>query len=287
MNPKFLLMKEKAASALILFMTFASIHCQNSDAYQVYAIKFENSFLAPASDIAVGASTGDSVRMCFMFWLLKGDNGRNILVDAGFIDSAAAADRNYVRPDRMLQRINIFPEDITDIIVTHPHFDHIGGVNLFPKATVWMQKKDYYYFVGDAWQEDGFSEGFEKEDVRTILEINLQGRLTFVDGDNIEIMPGIKVYTGSKHTYENQYLLVNSNSESNKILIASDAIWLYYNLDNLLTIPTYVFDPIAYVEAMKRMKTLVTNPDFIIPGQDDRVFSKFPEVYEGIVKIGN
>jgi glyoxylase-like metal-dependent hydrolase (beta-lactamase superfamily II) len=45
-------------------------------------------------------------------------------------------------------------------------------------------------------------------------------------------------------------------------------------------------DPKAYVEAMKRMKTLVTNPDLIIPGHDDQVFSKFPEISKWIVKIG-
>jgi len=86
----------------------------------------------------------------------------------------------------------------------------------------------------------------------------LQGRLKLIKGDNIEIIPGIKVFIGSKHTFENQYLLVNSNSKTNRILIASDAIWFYYNLNNLLPIPTYTFDPKAYVEAMKRMKTLVS-----------------------------
>jgi glyoxylase-like metal-dependent hydrolase (beta-lactamase superfamily II) len=105
-------------------------------------------------------------------------------------------------------------------------------------------------------------------------------------GDNIEIIPGIRVFIGSKHTFENQFLLVNSNSKSNKILIASDAIWFYYNLNNLLP-ATLCLDPKAYVEAMKRMKTLVTNPDFIIPGHDDLVFSKFPTVSEWVAKIGN
>lgn len=100
-------------------------------------------------------------------------------------------------------------------------------------------------------------------------------------------VPGIKVFTGSKHTRENQYLLVNPESETNRIVIASDAIWFYFNLDNLLPIPTYTFDPDAYVEAMKRMKTMVTNPDYLIPGHDDLVFSRFPELCRGVVKIGN
>jgi glyoxylase-like metal-dependent hydrolase (beta-lactamase superfamily II) len=114
----------------------------------------------------------------------------------------------------------------------------------------------------------------------------LQGRLKLVKGDSIEIIPGIRVFIGSKHTFENQYVLVNSNSKTNKILIASDAIWFYYNYNKLLP-DTLCMDPKAYVGAMKRMKTLVTNPDFIIPGHDDLVFTKFPNVAEGVVKIGN
>jgi glyoxylase-like metal-dependent hydrolase (beta-lactamase superfamily II) len=270
----------------ILFMTAIISNCQTGDEYQVFAIKYTDGQNIAAPRMVAGANPKDSLRVCNMFWYLKGENGKNILVDVGFIDTTKTGIKNYVSPDLVLQRINVLPSDITDIIITHPHNDHIGGINLFPKAKVWMQKDDFDYFVGEAWQENGFSIGFQKNDVRNIIEINLQGRLKLVKGDNIEIIPGIKVFTGSKHTFENQYLLVNTNSKTNKILIASDAIWFYYNLNNLLP-ATLCMDPKAYVEAMKRMKTLVTNPDLIIPGHDDIVFSKFPKIKEWIVKIGS
>ena len=97
-------------------------------------------------------------------------------------------------------------------------------------------------------------------------------------------MPGIKVFTGSRHSFENQYLLVNSNSEKDKVVLASDASWSYYNLDHLVSIPL-IIDSIAYVNALKRMKTMVSDPDLIIPGHDDLVFQKFPKVADGIVRI--
>ncbi len=279
-------MINKFTLASILFLTAIISYSQNSDEYKVFALKYIDGQNIPAQRMVVGANPKDSIQLCYMFWFLKGDNGRNILVDVGFIDTSKTGNKNYVRPDLVLQRINIYPSDITDIIITHPHNDHIGGINLFPNAKVWIQKDDFDYFVGEAWQENGVSRGFQKNDVRNIIELNLQGRLILIKGDNIEIIPGIKVFIGSKHTYENQYLLVNSNSKGNKILIASDAIWFYYNLDNLLP-ASLCMDPKAYVEAMKRMITLVTNPDFIIPGHDDLVFSKFPIIKEWIVKIGN
>lgn len=270
----------------ILFLLAITTDCQNSDEYKVYAIKFYDARNISAQQMVVGANPNDSLRVCNMVWLLKGENGRNILVDVGFIDSSKTGIKNYLRPDLVLQRINVYPSDITDIILTHPHYDHIGGINLFPKAKVWMQKDDFDYFVGEAWQDNETSKYYRKNDVRNLIEINLQGRLKFVKGDNIEIFPGIRAFIGSKHTFENQYLLINSNSKTNKILLASDAIWFYYNLNNLLP-ASLCIDPMAYVEAMKRMKTLVTNPDFIIPGHDDLVFSKFPKIAEWIVKIGN
>ncbi len=270
----------------ILFLTSFASNCQKGDEYQVYALEYRAGGKTLAKNMVVGANPKDSIDGTYMIWLLKGDNGRNILVDAGYLDTIKIRWKGYIRPDSLLERINVYPSDITDIIMTHPHYDHIGGINLFPKAKVWMQKDDFDYFVGEAWQENGKSVAFQKNDVRNIIEINLQGRLKLVKGDDIEIMPGIRVFIGSKHSFENMYLLVNSNSKTNKILIASDAIWFYYNLNNLLP-ATLCFDPVAYVETMKRIKTLVTNPDLIIPGHDNLVFSKFPKVADGIVKIGN
>lgn len=280
-------MKRTIGFIFILQLICLEANSHSKDEYKVFALRYMYYGYSPAKELAIGAGEKDSVRVCQMIWLLQGADGRNILVDTGQLDTSKTRKKYYIRPDSLLECINVHPSDITDIILTHPHYDHIGGINLFPKAKVWMQKDDFDYFVGEAWGENGFSKGFKKNDVRNLIEINLQGRLKLVKGDNIEIIPGIKVFIGSKHTFENQYLLVNSNSTTNKILIASDAIWVYYNLENSLPIPIYTFDSIAYAEAMKRMKTLVTDPNLIIPGHDDLVFSKFPKVAEGIVKIGN
>ena len=265
-------------------MFFPSGCKKKSDHYQVFAVKYLELKTTSAKNAAIGANPNDSVKNCFMVWLLKGDNGRTILVDAGYTDTSKIRSNKYVRPDLVLQRMNVFPSDISDLILTHPHWDHIGGISLFPKATIWMQRADFDYYVSGKWQEDGHSEGFTKDNIPDILNVQAQGRLKLVEGDSIEIIPGIRVFTGSRHSWENQYLLINANSKNDKILLASDASWFYYNLNHLLSVPL-VIDPVSYVKALRRMKTLVTDPDMIIPGHDDLVFSKFPEVAEWIVKI--
>ncbi len=268
----------------ICWILFAACGFSQSETYKVYALRFKYAGVYSAKNAVVGSSPTDSVNVCYMICFLKGDKGHNILVDAGFLDSTAVNSKTYIRPDLILKDIGLTPADITDIIITHPHYDHINGISLFPQGKIWMQKKDFEYFAVDSWKTENKLSGFKPEDVRSLMEAALKGRLNLVDGDNIEILPGITVFTGSKHTMENQYLLVASDS-GKKVLLASDAIWYYLNLNQLAPMEYYVIDPVAYVNAMKRMKTLVTGDRLIIPGHDNGVFLLFPKVSENVVII--
>lgn len=257
-----------------------------NNVYEVYAIEYAawNAHV-PLKAVAVNAVSDDSITFSYYIWLLRGDNGRCVLVDTGFLEDTTGSRMHppqYQRPDLALQRIRVNAGDITDVIITHPHHDHIGGLALFRKATIWMQQGDYAYFVGAAWQQGADSRGLDKRDVLNTVQANLDGRLRLVNGDSLEIIPGIRVFIGSKHTYESQHLLVNTSTE--RVLIASDDSWFYYNFQNLLSVPL-TFDTVAYVKQLRRMKTLVSNPDLVIPGHDALVLSKFPAVAKGVVRI--
>ncbi|CAN5739928.1 N-acyl homoserine lactonase family protein [soil metagenome] len=273
---------------VLLILCSCEIFAQQEH-YQVYAIKFASPTRPFAiSDLADKGPTTDSVKMDFMIWLIRGDNGRNILVDAGFLNNIEEARefnlKYYQRPDSALLKLNVKAGEITDIILSHPHWDHIDGVDLFPNAQVWIQKEDFNYFVSTAWQKDGNNGGFNKRDVRKMVELNLAGKLTLVDGDDKEIIPGIKVFTGSRHTFNSQYVLVQTGID--KIILASDNIWIYYSLEHLVPASAGgTLDPAGYVKAMQRMKILASDPRFIIPGHDSKVFTLFPAVTDGVVKI--
>jgi glyoxylase-like metal-dependent hydrolase (beta-lactamase superfamily II) len=275
---------------LLLLPLFLSLQSwSQTEHYKVYAVRFASTATAwPISMWADQGPQNDSVHIDFMIWLIKGDNGKNILVDAGFLNSIEDAKEfgvvHYIRPDSALSKLGLKAGDITDIILSHPHWDHIDGIGLFPNAHIWIQKEDYNYFVGAAWQKGGNNGGFNKRDVRMLLDLNLAGNVTLVDGDDKELIPGIKVYTGSRHTFNSQYVGVATGT--NKIILASDNIWIYYSLEHMR--PASVggtLDPEGYVKSMIRMKTLVTNPRFIIPGHDAKIFTLFPKIADGVVKI--
>jgi glyoxylase-like metal-dependent hydrolase (beta-lactamase superfamily II) len=281
-------MKFKLISLFILVLS-SSLHtrAQNTK-YRIYAVRFARSgFPFTAADWASGGSKKQRLDITFSIWVIKG-LGRTVLLDAGFKkDIEDAKDfqlKEYVRPDSALQQLGLRADQVTDIIISHPHWDHIDEIDLFPKAHFWMQKEDYNNFVGAAWQEPKSTGGFAKRDVRKLLELNLAGRLTLVNGDNKEIIPGIRVYTGSKHTYNSQYVLVKSGKQHT--VLASDNVWIYANLDHLIPpVKTGTLDPAGYIRAMKRMKTLASSPKLIIPGHDGQVFQRFPFLSYGIVEI--
>jgi glyoxylase-like metal-dependent hydrolase (beta-lactamase superfamily II) len=269
-----------------LLLGFKHLKSQTPPTYNIYTLKFASSGNVPISELASGGSNKDSVKLLFMFWLIRG-NGKNILVDAGFTpESGWEKDiPSYKRPDSVLLEMNIRADEITDIIMSHPHEDHIDGISLFPKAHIWIQKDDYNYFVGEAWQKQNTSGGFSKRDVELIVDFNIAGRVTLVDGDNKELFSGITVFTGSRHTYNSQYVLVQTGKD--KVIIASDNIWVYYNLDHLASSPYLAgtMDTVAYVNSMKRMKTQASDIKYILPGHDAAVFARFPLVKPDIVEI--
>nr|WP_315223784.1 N-acyl homoserine lactonase family protein [uncultured Flavobacterium sp.] len=275
--------------SLIFFILNYGIGFSQTPNYEIYALKFASiEKLLPLAVNVLDAPENATVDPAFIFWLIKDNKGKNILIDTGFWENIPQVKdfgiTKYIQPDKMLAELNLKAEDITDIILTHPHWDHMGGIDLFPDAQVWIQTQDYNYFVGNAWQKEGHNGGFNKEDVRKIIERNLTGKLTFINGDNQEILPGITVYTGSQHTFDSQYVLVETNND--KIIIASDNVFTYYNLEHLKSAPAHAtFNTEAYIKAMIRMKTLVSDIKFIIPGHDNLLFSRFPKITDNIIRI--
>jgi glyoxylase-like metal-dependent hydrolase (beta-lactamase superfamily II) len=159
-------------------------------------------------------------------------------------------------------------------VISHAHWDHMGGIDLFPRATVWIQKDEFRYYTGEAWQAGGDPGGIDPEDVQELVKLNTEGRLRLVDGDNVELFPGIRAYTGGRHTYASQYLCIAGDPP---FVLASDNVYLYRNLAEHAASATFTeADHAANVAAQNRMIELAGSPDRVIPGHDALPFKKFP-----------
>ena len=245
--------------------------------YSIQAIRLANSPGDSVADMVVGAPKDEKIDTIYAFWLIRG-GGRNILFDSGFHRERWFKEwtiKDYLRPGEAVKLAGVNPEEVTDIVISHAHWDHMGGIDLFPKAIVWIQKEEFRYYTGPAWQPGGDHGGIDPDDVQQLVRLNTQGRLRLVDGDNVEIFPGIRAYTGGRHTFASQYLRVDGNPP---FVLASDNVYLYRNLAEHKASATFSdADHAANIAAQSRMIELAGgNPDRVIPGHDAAQFQKYP-----------
>ncbi len=253
--------------------------------YEVYAIRYGTIPGFSLAGLIAGADRDQRLDIPLMIWLLKGSDGHVVLVDSGFYRDNLVQQwkvQDFVRPPEAVVRAGVKPEDVTDLVLTHMHWDHAGGISLFPKARVWIQKAEYAYYTGDAWQAKTTHGGIEPDDVIAVVQLNLQGRLGLIDGDGQRPLPGIACYTGGRHTYASQYLVVNS--KSGRTVIASDNVYLYQNLEKHAAVAG-ALDIASNLAAQDRMRAQASDLKLIVPGHDPAVFTRFPTVAPGVVRI--
>src|SRR5512132_2145963 len=126
-----------------------------ADKYDIYAVRYATLANFPVSSLVAGADRGRRMDIAMMIWVLKGVDGRIAIVDSGFHRERYFTQftvKDYVRPSDAIAPLGIKPEDVTDLLLSHMHWDHAGGIDLFPRARVWVQKDEYDYYTGDAWQ---------------------------------------------------------------------------------------------------------------------------------------
>ncbi len=266
------------------FATGASAQAGQKPQYQVYAIRYATIPDFRVAGLVKGADPARQLDIAMMVWLIQG-NGRNILVDSGFYREQFFRQwkvNDFVKPSESVAQLGLKPEDITDVIITHMHWDHADGMDLFPKARIWLQKDEYAYYTGEAWQQKGTHGGIDPEDVLAVVKLNLEGRVGLVNGDAQEIIPGITCYIGGKHTFQSQYVGVSTNAGT--VVLASDNMYLYENLEKHLPI-AQTLDADSNLRAQDRMRQLAANPRLNIPGHDPAVFERFAKVSDRVVKI--
>jgi glyoxylase-like metal-dependent hydrolase (beta-lactamase superfamily II) len=253
--------------------------------YEVYAVRFAVLPGFPVSELVAGADKSRTLDIPAMVWLLKGSNGRRVLVDAGFYRQKFVdrwKPRDFRSPADAVLAAGVRADEITDIIISHAHWDHVDGADLFPAATIWIQREEYAYYTGPAWHARDTHGGVDEEDMVALLKINLQGRLRFVDGDNQEPIPGIRTYTGGRHTWASQY--VSAQAAGGLAVLTSDNVYLYENLEKRAAI-AQTLDAASNLKAQDRVRALGDAGATIVPGHDPAIFERFPTVADGVVRV--
>lgn len=143
-------------------------------------------------------------------YLLR-SGGRTIVVDAG----VGAIDNGKYRGGLFLENLRehgVEPEDVTDVVFTHLHFDHVGwatrkGEIVFPEATYRVHQADWDYFVESSAAEAGA--------VKKLAP--LRSRLETFD-TNTTIAPGLDARPMTGHTPGSTVFVVSNGGETGVLL---------------------------------------------------------------------
>jgi glyoxylase-like metal-dependent hydrolase (beta-lactamase superfamily II) len=219
----------------------------------------------------------------YFVWLVRGQ-GREVLVDTGFSAAMAARrGRQHLRcPTEGLRSLGAEAHGIKDVIITHLHYDHVGGFELFPRATFHLQEREMRYATGRYMCQECFRGAFEAEDVVGMVRRVYEGRVQFHDGD-AELMPGVSVHLIGGHTMGLQVVRVATRRGA--VVLASDASHFYANMEQVRPFPI-VWSVAEMVDGYRRLRDLAESPAHIIPGHDPLVLQRYPApsgALEGIV----
>lgn len=257
-----------------------------AEKFDVYAVRFATIANFPVSSLISGADRSRRLDIAMTVWVLKGVNGRVALVDSGFHRDqyfTAFAVKDFVLPSEAIAPLGIKPEEVTDIFLSHMHWDHAGGIDLFPAARVWVQQDEFEYYTGEAWQSRNTHGGIDADDVLEMVKRNTMGRVTLVRGEDETSISGIGFHVGGKHTWQSQFVSVQTRAGST-VVLASDNVYLYENLDTHKPI-AQTLNADSNLRTQDRMRSLASALKLVVPGHDPAVFDRFPHISDRIVKI--
>lgn len=268
----------------VVLAALVALHAE-SDTYEVYAVRYATIANFPVSSLIAGADRSRRLDIAMMIWVLKGAGGRVAIVDSGFHRDRYFRQftvRDFVKPSEAIAPLGLTSADVTDIFLTHMHWDHAGGIDLFPSARVWVQKEEYDYYAGEAWQSQTMHGGIDPEDVLSIVKRNTEGKVSFVRGDDQTSLPGIAFGVGGRHTWQSQF--VAAQTRAGTVVLASDNMYLYENLDTHKPI-AQTLDAASNLRTQARMRSLAADSRFVVPGHDPAVFDRFAKISDRIVRI--
>ncbi|MFQ5798754.1 MAG: MBL fold metallo-hydrolase [Bacteroidota bacterium] len=209
--------------------------------------------------------------------LLLVGNGKTILVDVGigrkFNDKLLdiyKLDHSRTSLESSLKRRAVSPSDVTDVILTHLHFDHAGGSTVriddknrpaFPNATYYVQKAHWDLALHPTEKDRG---SFMELDYLPLQE---SGVLEFVE-EEIEIFPGIELFLCHGHTDAQQLPKISDGQTT--VFYCCDLIPTASHLP-LPYIMSYDLRPLQTLEEKKRFVSRACEENWILFFEHDPV----------------
>lgn len=247
--------------------------------FEVYALKYAERDAVRSEHFLGGDAHDGPMPMDYFVWAVVGQS-RTWVVDTGFGEpDAVTRGRRLIRSTAdALAVIGVDAAAVTDVIVTHFHYDHIGDLAQFPAARFHVQDREMAYATGRLMTHPTLAHAFTGEHVADLVRLVHGGRVVFHDGDD-ELTAGLSLHLIGGHTLGLQ--VVRVATDHGALVLASDASHYYANMDSQRPFPI-VADVGAMVEGWRRLRELADPAGAVVPGHDPLVLQRYPAAAAGL-----
>ncbi len=222
---------------------------------RVYAVKYAERDARRGEHFLGGDPHDAPMPMDYFVWAVVGDD-ETWVVDTGFgtLDATRRNRRLLRTAAEALATIGVDAHAVTDVILTHAHYDHAGGLEHFPSARFHVQEREMAFATGRPMTEPGQSHGFTADHVAALVHHVHTGRVVFHDGDE-EVAPGLSLHLLGGHTDGMQVVRVETGNGA--LVLASDSTHYYENFETGRPFPI-VYDVDAMVDGWATLRRLAS-----------------------------
>ena len=245
---------------------------------EVIAIRYGTYLSTRAENYYRFTSYGEpdgQLKLDYFFWLVR--MGSEVtLVDTGFAPEVGVRRGRscLIDPLRALDQLGVSAKEVTRVIATHFHYDHVGNLASFPNAMIVVQRAELEFWTGPLADRLQFSQVVESKEIAYVARAAAEGRLVVLDGD-APIDQGLDVKLIGGHC-PGQQIVVISGPEQRTVL-ASDALHFYDEAD--LDRPFALFTDLPDMYAgYVTLRGLEASGAVVVAGHDPLVADQFPTV---------
>jgi len=247
--------------------------------YKIYTLYYAKRN-ATTADYFLGDTAHTPMELAYYLWVAT-NGDETVVIDLGYNEAAGERrGRTLLRhPEEMLDKIQVDPTKVQHAIVTHLHWDHVGGYPLFPHARFHLQERELHFWTGSQLPE--WQSSLEEEELLAVVRLHFRGRLGLCNGSQ-EIVPGITVHHVGGHTTGSQ--IVQVETAHGTAVLASDAAKLYRNFMEDIPQPHSHSTP-DQLRGYQVIKGLTSQADLIIPGHDPEAMQRMPIYADGVTLL--